>query len=109
MQKQPQQPFFSGSIVELCISENFTGIINGMKILSFFRPITASIEWLLASHINSKGILQSSAITTGAVIRAFFNSTKAFKQSSSKLKGLSCSRNMHNGLANFEKSLMNLL
>ena len=80
-----------------------------LNILLAFCPNTAPIAWLLALHIISNSLFQSGLAMIGASTNLDLISSNEYWQDSSKLNLASFSNDLHNGLAIFEKSLINLL
>ena len=62
-----------------------------------------------ASHIISNGMDQSGGVIMGAVVRAVRNVLNAFKQSSSKINGVSLANRLHKSFEILLKSLMKRL
>ena len=63
----------------------------------------------MASHMISNSLFQSGVAMMGAKTNLDFISLNADKQDSSNSNLVSFSSSLHNGLENFEKSLINLL
>src|SRR3954465_1914385 len=88
--KHHYQEFLLGSsIILLSTIKCLAGIVDNIQLLVNPFPKTAPTAKSLASHIISKGKLQSGVCTIGAVIKAFLRTSKDSLQSSSNTKGAS--------------------
>ena len=79
-------------------------MVNGFEVFSILCPNTAPIAKSLASHMISNILFPSGVAMTQDITSLAFISSNANLHASSKSNFVSFSNNLHNGLANLEKS-----